>query len=247
MFISWSPFWFIRTYIFLYLVAPVINAFLKNITPDQRLYLLMVFGFMSVWVGTTYGDPSLVEGKNLCNFIFLYVVGNTLREYVHIWSRIHWKYYIIVYLFYNVFLVILFTYGLPNRIFSIIFSRIFYSYCSIGLLINALLFFMVVVHFKFQSRTINWIAKSSLSIYIIHSSSLVLYQIIGPFVNKIIQGSHSEIQLIVQLLLLTIGILIGCIFIDNILQPIWKLINILGKKIELIITSRKIILFTSRV
>ena len=52
LFISHTPFWFIRSYIMLFLVAPVVNHYLENITPTRRLYLMLALGWIAVYLGT---------------------------------------------------------------------------------------------------------------------------------------------------------------------------------------------------
>ena len=73
--------WYLNTYLYLFLFSPIINRYLANITRNQRLYLLFILAFMSIYIGNvTEGDIYLVEGKNLTNFILLYVIGNTIRH-----------------------------------------------------------------------------------------------------------------------------------------------------------------------
>lgn len=80
LFISHTPFWFIRSYIMLFLVAPVVNHYLENITPTRRLYLMLALGWIAVYLGTVGGDSSLAGGKNLANFLFLYCLGNCVSH-----------------------------------------------------------------------------------------------------------------------------------------------------------------------
>lgn len=64
--------WYLNTYLYLFLFSPIINCYLENITKSQRFYLLAILTFMSVYIGNvTEGDISLVEGKNLTNFLLL--------------------------------------------------------------------------------------------------------------------------------------------------------------------------------
>jgi len=80
-FISNTPFWFMRTYLFLYLFSPVINLYLKNITIRHRITLLIILFYISHYIGTLQTDPSLIDGKNLITFLFLYAIGDSLKHY----------------------------------------------------------------------------------------------------------------------------------------------------------------------
>lgn len=69
--------WYLNTYLYLFLFSPIINRYLENITKSQRFYLLAILTFMSVYIGNvTEGDITLVEGKNLTNFLLLYTLEN---------------------------------------------------------------------------------------------------------------------------------------------------------------------------
>ena len=86
LFISHTPYWFIRTYLCLYLFSPVLNKYLENITAKNRFILIGVLFFISFYLGTSHGDPSLSDGKNLANFSLLYLLGNTLHAYEERWK-----------------------------------------------------------------------------------------------------------------------------------------------------------------
>ena len=68
-----TPYWFIRTYLWLFLASPVINSFLKDITWNWRIYSLCSFGFIALYMGATQGDPSLVGGILLISYSFIYL------------------------------------------------------------------------------------------------------------------------------------------------------------------------------
>ena len=103
LFISNTPFWFIRTYICLMLAAPLVNCYLNNIDDKYRKYTLISFSFVCIYLGTlSQCDSALNDGKNLANFIFLYIVGNSIRYwYPQIRQRIGFKMLLIGYLLFN--------------------------------------------------------------------------------------------------------------------------------------------------
>lgn len=234
-FLFGSHFWFIRTYVYLYLFAPIINTYLKAITPLKRLYLIFVLGIIAVYVGTSGFDGSVGDGKNLINFLFWYVIGNTLHQYRATWVKWPYKILILSYVIYNLCLVVTFTEVWDKvRGVEIFFNRIFFSYASIGLLINAILFFIIIGKWKFRSGFVNHVAKSSLAIYLLHASYLLRDTFIAPYV-KYFTISYQNDQLILfgGLIGISIIIIIACILIDNLLSPVWSIINRLGNKCQL--------------
>ena len=69
LFISHTPYWFIRTYLCLYLFSPILNKYLTDISMKQRLLLISGLSFISIYLGTSHGDPSLSDVKILRTFL----------------------------------------------------------------------------------------------------------------------------------------------------------------------------------
>lgn len=227
-FISGNPFWYMRAYIALYLLAPLINKYFENITFLNRIYIIVVLGFLSHYVGTIGLEPSLIDGKNAVTFLFLYSIGNTLKYYKEKWTRINKKWYGISYIILNVCLVLIFSLY-NNRIMDALFNRLVFSYCSFGLLISSLLFFMWIGGMNLKSKLINSIAKSSLTIYIIHGSNLVFFRLLGPIVIQFLDKYQPNTFIIMlYVLVVTTIIVFGCIIIDKMLEPIWHLFSKIG-------------------
>jgi len=227
-FVSGTPFWFMRTYLFLYLFAPVINQYLKSADIVRRAYLIISLGFMSHYVGTLGFDISLLEGKNLITFLFLYCTGNTLHEYRHKWMLIPAKYYGLSFILLNIMLIAFFSL-IQNRIVDAIFMRGFFYYCSFGLLLNSLLFFMWIGGYRFHSKFINRIAGSSLTIYMIHGASLIFFHLIKSAALFLLDWSLNEITLFISIFLFTLLIVTCCVFIHLLLNPVWRGINKIGE------------------
>lgn len=91
LFVSHTPYRFMRTYICLFIFVPIINLYLDVVSDKKRILLLLSLFFISTYLGTSHGDPSLQDGKNFANFIFLYVIGNTLHRYRSYWERFRYS------------------------------------------------------------------------------------------------------------------------------------------------------------
>ncbi len=101
-----------------------------------------------------------------------------------------------------------------------IFYRVWFSYCSFGLLFNALLFFMWIGGMRFRSRQVNRIARSSLLIYLLHGAPFVANHLIAPFVLQYICPIADRWLLLGAILLFTLVVVTLCIIIDRLLGPI---------------------------
>lgn len=231
LFVTANPLWYVRTYVYLYLLSPVINYYLKDISLIKRIYLIVVLGYISHYAGTIGIDPSLSGGKNIATFLFLYVIGNTLHIYKEEWSKLRPRYYALAYILMNIILVWFFS-SYTGRFYEALYVRAFFSYCSFGLLVSSLLLFMWIGSLKFKSRFVNYVGKSSLAIYMLHCARIVLYQIIGPVAVKILDFAQNEFQLFAMVFGFTIIIVSACVAVDKLLFPVWNIINNMGMFIE---------------
>lgn len=228
-FLSDTHFWFIKTYLFLYLVSPMVNLWLNRTSAKQRWYMTIVFGFVAQYMAITGGDKNMEDGKNLVNFIFLYLVGNQLRYYQVPIRKLSQRLLALCYITLNVILFAIAYIG-EGEIFKFVFKFSF-PYSSPLLLLNAILLFLIIGKVKLHSKYINWLASSSLAIYLIHANRPYL-----PIIHEknalLIQSIFSHnITIFLCYILYTFLIICICIVIDKLFTPIWIKINNFGNKV----------------
>lgn len=172
MFITNTPYWFIRCYLYLYLVAPFVNKAIDKLALRERIGALVAFGVISIYFGCTEGDIALQDGKNLVNFIFLYLLGHTLKITQERWQS--WNLWSLLGIFVGMnvltFTLLYFSYGayLHDFVFNLSFP-----YRSPLLIINAILVFMIFEKLHINSVWINSIATSMFAVYIIHCQPMI--------------------------------------------------------------------------
>lgn len=228
LFFSKSPYWFIRTYLCLFLIAPVLNAYLKS--NRRRFYLLIVLGFISIYMGLLH-EQSLMTGKNLVLFMFLYVLGDSLNAIRQVYEKRDIKYILIVYFLFNVALVSSYTLFNGTIIGKIIWA-LSYPYNSPLLILNAVILFVLFSKINFKSVVINWFAASVFAVYIIHHQHFILYSVIKPMVMWVYSLSDTPAVILLYLSVLTLAIMLAFILIDKILSPLWKYLSFLANRIE---------------
>ena len=103
--LSHTHFWFIKTYLFLFLVSPMANLYWSNSSNRKRWFMTLVLGFVAIYMATTRGDKSMVTGKNLVNFMFLYYAGRLLFLYKDKWQAQRYLTLVSTYLLLNVVIV----------------------------------------------------------------------------------------------------------------------------------------------
>lgn len=215
------PYWFIFTYFYLYLTSPLLNSYLDS--TKSRVYPLLAFGFISVVMGMIQ-DPSLNTGKNLTLFMFLYIVGDSLKYYKSKSKVIHLSNLVLLFTLFNVFAVGSY-YFLYDTIFGKIIWNLCHPYCSPGLIINAVLFFLIFSRLNFSSKIVNYLSGSVFAIYIIHHQDFVLNHIIRGVTFNIYNSFQTPIALLFAIVLLTISIMMVCVVIDKTIFIIYRVIK----------------------
>lgn len=236
---SHTHFWFIRTYLFLYLLSPIINHFIEIINTKQRIYIIGALFFICIYVGTSGGDPSLSDGKNTLNFMFIYLIGNSLKAYKKQFDSINKKTLLMAFIILSAVIVITYMHTAESIIGKIIW-KLSFPYCSPLLLLNSILFFLIFTKFTYHSKIINWLAQSALAIYLIQENRPLFIAwednpniggIINKTVNNILYYSTNYVEVIWYTALATLFMMIFAITVDKLLNPIWSIGNKLSNRI----------------
>ncbi len=73
-------YWFITTYVVLYLIAPYINMVLEKLQRRDFALLLIVLGII-VWYGGGIWNIGIGHGRGIMAFILSYSIGSYMRKY----------------------------------------------------------------------------------------------------------------------------------------------------------------------
>jgi len=230
--LSKTPYWFVRTYLCLYLVSPLLNKCLKDISERERIYYLFAFSVIAVYLGLLQCDISLIDGKNLANFILIYIIGNTIKIEKDKLSRLSnisfWGSFFVL----NFVLVFLYCYFYNSSVSDFIWNWSFPYYSPI-LLFSSILFIIPFTRYNINSPRINYLAASAFSIYIIHHQPVVLDLILQPIAHAIYMMTAGNVAIcIVTIGLLALFILVLCVLIDKLLTPLWRVLDKLGSFLE---------------
>ena len=227
-FVSGTGYWFVRTYLMLFLLSPMVNTYLDKISGRNRVVLILVLVWICCYIPMFHLDASLDDGKNIPTFIFWYVIGDTLSRYRDVWMSWKKSYLIAIYVFSQT-LIALFYYVIYQQgmigVSEYYYRYVFYYFSPI-LLISSVLFVMLFAGKPFYNATINKLSRSSLAIYLIHGSFIVFYMVIRHASIWIQENVTNEFGVIGMVLVLGLLVTGGCIIIDQILMP---LINLLTK------------------
>lgn len=171
--------WFVKAYLFLFILAPVLNIFIDNASEilQRRVVLsFFVLEFVYCWLG---GAAFFLSGYSPFIFIGYYLLAQYVKQYINDNNVNNWfiklfrlprctdlSIYLLLVVI-NTLLVILFS--LAFRSFSVVAGKI-YSYDNPLVYIGGFYLFLFFVKTKVKyNRVINFIGISSFSVYLLHS------------------------------------------------------------------------------
>ena len=170
----WFPFsigrrwWFFKVYMMLYLFTPVINFIRDKIGGGK---MLIISGFVTFYWGWFAQHPSLYDGKNVVNFIFLYMLGHQIRTKIvernYNSKKVRLQYCVSYLLIAGIIGIVLYF---SNEHIQDVIKRLCYGYNSPVLILMSVLFFLIFTTFNFKSKVVNWIAGSVFAVYCVHEN-----------------------------------------------------------------------------
>lgn len=168
-------YWFIKSYICLFLISPVLNLFVEKVSRNTYVFVLIGFlGFQTIY-GWTDSAPEFFYGYSVISFAGLYLMARYLRIYPpHIIpSR---TVCLLCYLALSV-LLSLATWLLTKANFHTEHAiPIAFSYINPVIILASLALLYTFILTKIPcSKAINWIAASVFSVYIIHINGFLFH------------------------------------------------------------------------
>ena len=212
-----SDYWFVKTYLALYLLSPVLNAYVAQASRRQMeltLILLFLFQWVFGWVfeATTW----LRAGYSLPSFLCLYLLARYVNVHRPRFARFSRRADL------TLFVVICSLTALTTfylkRHFDL--GGVLFFYNSPNVILSALFLLLFFSKMQLRSRVVNWLAVSALAIYLTHSSSFI-----GQFYDGTILRWHGELSLplfVISTAALILAVFFASILIDKLRLLLWR-------------------------
>lgn len=213
------PYWFVASYLILFAISPVLNAFVENATQGTfRTVLLAWFG-LAFFYGFLLDAGHFDYGFSALSFIGLYLLARFVRLYpgrltsFSAWTDAG------IYTGLTLLSALLFWCG--YKWFGMGFHLNHYD--SPLAIIAALYLLLAFSKINLQSRTVNWMAGSAFAIYLIHEHNLV-----SPYYHQLFHNlgqwvpAPAVVPVAIAFLLL-IGL--ACILADKPREWLWRRIT----------------------
>lgn len=208
-------YWFIAVYLELYLLSPILNYIRDNISDKMYLYVIIILSFIIYYLGWIRHDLICIDGKNILNFCQIYLVAGAFKRF----GQYNWVKHACSLRFNMAVLLVaaimlLAMYFLKHESF-IVFVLFINKYNSPILLCISIAIFNLFNKTYFNSKYVNYLASSSLAIYLMHEHPLIQKYIYISFFQGI-KDDYSSLILLVIVIIYALVLAISCIFIDKI-------------------------------
>lgn len=206
--------WFIKSYIGLYILSPVLNAFIENTTRKQLGITLITFYCFQTYFGTLRSALFICDGYSTFSFIGLYL----LAHYLKLYGKAIAKYGLYIYIGSSVINSMIFyllnEFGIGISLYNYITPFVVTG--SAGLLL-----FFSTIRIN-TNKVINWIAKSCFAVYLLHTNFHINQQLYYDNI-KLIYTDFSGLLCLVCILCLIILVFITAILLDQPRRWMWNL------------------------
>lgn len=164
--------WFPKAYFLLYILSPVLNAFIEN--GDEKLLrnTLLIFYIFQFAYGWLCGGVGWFNGGfSTISFIGLYMLARYCRLYLSQYvNKISINTYVALYILTGLIVSIVWMLLIKNDVKQENLNRWFLTYNSPHIILEAILLLLAFNKIKISNCIINWVASSCFAVYIFHCS-----------------------------------------------------------------------------
>ncbi len=221
-----GDYWFVTSYIVLYIVAPLLNRFIEHSNKHQIVTFLIIFYSIQTYYGWIFKDyEHFAYGYSAFSFIGLYVLARFLRLYgqdfkiFKLCKTTDLGFFLMITL-----LATIINIGLSKKNIAAMNQL---SYNNPLVILQAVFLLLAFCKMSFKSKFVNWLGGSAFAIYLIHCHSLVLFPYFTPFIKSLDNGG-SDVLLFFKIVGVLLIIAIACIVVDKFRILLWKTILKIG-------------------
>lgn len=215
-----SGYWFVKSYLFLYILSPFLNAFIKSASKLQFKIVLISLILTQTYFDIVPATAYLSKGYSPISFCTLYLLARYISIYrpkICEWSSC------------GLLAVVILIPAIRTVISSglLIFrGSPFYpmwdSYDSIILIFQTVCLFLLFERRRFYNNKINIIANSCFAVYLLHRSHYSQYDYNS--ISHYIFYNYNGVVCVLLLICFVLSLYTISIFIDQIRIIIWKFI-----------------------
>lgn len=176
--LSHTDLWYVPAYFCLMLLSPMLNAGVEMLTRKQFAWVLGIFIVFNIWSGWWWRGAFNPTGYTVIQLILMYLIG----RWINISDRNDRNVRIGAVSVYLLSAVLIFVSSLclePEKAFA---------YNSPFVILASVSFFKLFLTFRFQSRAVNYMARSAFAVYLIHKAPELWGNLMRPQVYNLWRG-----------------------------------------------------------
>lgn len=198
--------WFMNCYVVFYLLSPLIR--LNDLHKQQYQLILLLVLIVNLYFGYWWKDYNR-SGYCVAQFVFMYVIGGYIRRFVNLDKNIRYKALLLYFgccMLHALLVVVGHYVALPHWYPS--------SYNNPLIVFGAIGFFCFMMTYHFQSRIVNRLALSAISIYLLQDINA--FKVVCDAIGGVGFFGDNMLYMILFLLLSAIAFSIVAVCIDQV-------------------------------
>lgn len=169
--------WFVKAYIILYILAPVLNSFAQTASQKSFGYILIAFFSVQTLYGMCFPDATeyFVWGYSPLSFIGLYLLMRYIRTYNPKWSMYSTKFYALtlssVIIGVAIICILLPMMGIGGET---VYGYILLTYISPTTIVASAMTILLFSRIRINNQFINRLGASSFAVYLVYVNPNIL-------------------------------------------------------------------------
>lgn len=210
--------WFVKSYMGMFIFAPVMNAFIEHTTKKQiKIFLISFYIFQSVYGWISNGASYIAGGYSAFSFMGLYLLARYVRVYKPQWSQWDIQKDFVMYVLFSTMTalcLLLFIYLDIYPLFAM-----FCKYSSVLMIAAALFLLLAFSKISFSNKYVNRIAASCFAVYLFHF--ILFPQYMCSWI-QFIASKYSGIVMFGLIIAILLGFYVMAILLDQIRIVLWN-------------------------
>lgn len=216
--------YFIQCYLFLMLFSPIINSFIEKYDRRKGAFLVFVLLLFEFWFDCITHTEYLGFrcGYSVQHFVIVYMVARYIYIYRDKLMKYKCWYWIGGYFLCSIIILLMYVCGV-NYV---------WQYSNPMVIISAVFSFVPFLYRCYVNRWVNWVARSTLAVYIIHVT-VPVYNIVVYYDTYILNHYRYSVYLVLAMVGV-IGVFVFCVIYDKLrsllTDPIFNYIISMGER-----------------
>lgn len=208
----WS-YWFVCSYLVLYLLTPVLNAFVEK--TDERTLRHFLITFYVCVIPASFIFADLLNGYAAVPFMGIYLLGRYLRLYLapRLEQVKQWKFLATWIGCVAGMTLLVWGAGMIAQPCIGAIIPVYVAYTNPVLILASASLLLFFSRMQFQSKVVNWFAAGSFAVYLTHQHTFVRHEYF-KFVRQLDKQTDTSLQFFGEMLLLIICIYLASALVD---------------------------------